>query len=416
MTEIKGVRRVAGGTEIIIPEFDLTAAVVFTSDLKLDGKVVKWQDHTRYRVGELAAQWAYQQAQEQYRKTPATHARIGAGRRAVHPGGRRPPLAGPGKSIEPAQEFRDNRQWDVAYREARRAPRPLRVLMRERLAAGRRRPRRADRQPLRGQLLLAPLALAAGARTWRAPGPAGTALPVRPVRPEPEGPEEGAAVSSLPGWTVRQSTLDEATNGEMIAAIVNSDAEGLEDKRPPKPPAKSLRTGPDRVGYRPDEFDTRPHPNLGTHTLMLAVGTKKGLDKEGKLIPPPQALERTFLAVDSAAAQLPPGLLVRVSFWAKVPLPIQASADGVVVYDSAGGEPLGVRITWSPTWKHYHLYRRVPASGKIAVTFALTGLGTAFFDDVRIEPMVPGENPAAVADPAAIPAVVRPTGLQRAGR
>jgi hypothetical protein len=32
----------------------------------------------------------------------------------------------------------------------------------------------------------------------------------------------------------------------------------------------------------------------------------------------------------------------------------------------------------------------VPASGKIHVSLALTGLGKAYFDDVRIEPLRPG--------------------------
>ena len=46
-------------------------------------------------------------------------------------------------------------------------------------------------------------------------------------------------------------------------------------------------------------------------------------------------------------------------------------------------------------WKKYTLYRRIPASGSIYVTLALTGLGNAYFDDVTIEPLVPaaGSNP-----------------------
>jgi hypothetical protein len=31
----------------------------------------------------------------------------------------------------------------------------------------------------------------------------------------------------------------------------------------------------------------------------------------------------------------------------------------------------------------------VPSSGTINVTLALTGLGTVYFDDIRIEPLVP---------------------------
>ncbi|HJZ58219.1 MAG TPA: hypothetical protein VKE74_24975, partial [Gemmataceae bacterium] len=94
---------------------------------------------------------------------------------------------------------------------------------------------------------------------------------------------------------------------------------------------------------------------------------------------------------------LPPGTLVRVSGWVKVPVPISGTADGALFYDDAGGEPLAVRLLHTmepgepkPVWKQFHLYRRVPATGQIAVTLALTGVGVAYFDDIRIEPLVPG--------------------------
>jgi hypothetical protein len=36
----------------------------------------------------------------------------------------------------------------------------------------------------------------------------------------------------------------------------------------------------------------------------------------------------------------------------------------------------------------FTLYRRVPASGSLNVTLALTGIGTVFFDDIRVEPLI----------------------------
>jgi hypothetical protein len=36
----------------------------------------------------------------------------------------------------------------------------------------------------------------------------------------------------------------------------------------------------------------------------------------------------------------------------------------------------------------------VPASGAIGVTLALTGLGTVYFDDIRIEPLLGDNGPA----------------------
>ena len=98
----------------------------------------------------------------------------------------------------------------------------------------------------------------------------------------------------------------------------------------------------------------------------------------------------TDLPGDSHAGRaLEPGTLVRISGWVRVPPPgIVASTDGALIYDSAGGEPLAIRQSSPlPKWQQFLLYRKVPASGTINVTLALTGIGTVYFDDVRIEPL-----------------------------
>ena len=104
-----------------------------------------------------------------------------------------------------------------------------------------------------------------------------------------------------------------------------------------------------------------------------------------KVLPAPEALERTFLAVNSPVVKLPPGTLVRISGWVRVP-GVTATADGVLFYDSSAGESFGVR-SLGHGWQEYRLYRRVPASGSIWLTVAITGIGTAQFDDLKIEAM-----------------------------
>jgi hypothetical protein len=129
-------------------------------------------------------------------------------------------------------------------------------------------------------------------------------------------------------------------------------------------------------------------PEQGKQCLMLQIKPRDVAGPDGKPLPPPVALERTFLAIHSPAVKLHPGSLVQISGWVKIPSAIAASADGVMLYDSAGGEPLAVRLTGEQKkWKKFTLYRRVPASGTVSVTLALTGIGTAYFDDVRIEPL-----------------------------
>src|SRR5262249_46452637 len=122
-------------------------------------------------------------------------------------------------------------------------------------------------------------------------------------------------------------------------------------------------------------------------------------------VKPPLALERSYLAISSPAVKLLPGSYVQISGWVKVPQKIGASVDGVLLFDSAGGEPLGVRLT-EPTngWKKFTLFRKVPESGRINVSMVMTGLGRAYFDDVRIEPLVRGGGSGQVsAKPAAQP-------------
>ena len=125
--------------------------------------------------------------------------------------------------------------------------------------------------------------------------------------------------------------------------------------------------------------------------LKLEVRQRGGVGKDGKPIEKStHPLERTFLAVESAPVRLPPGTLVRVSGWVKIQNNIRLTADGVLFYDDIGGEPLAVRLlSTDGKWKQFRLYRRVPASGQVSLTAALTGVGVAYFDDLRIEPLLP---------------------------
>ncbi len=381
------VKRVANGWELTIPEFDTAAAIVFTTDLGVNGKVVRWQDHTRFRSGETASKWAHQQAIEQYEKTMKTHQNI------ILAGGPEIPetadlFCQAKEHIDCAAKYAEYKQWYEAYRESRRALRPLRVLM------------RADWQKATETLDI-PTASPFAVSFYSLPQHWQFAKEVGCSRLAGNGfahggfelskpaPEAGAAVDSLPGgWKVRKSILDSVDG---VAAIVNTSMGGIEDKPVPPPIVRPIRNAPLRVAPQPQ--DTRK-PELGQHCLRLSIADKPETEKDGTRAAATQALERAILAVDSPPNDFAPGSLVRVSFWVKVPTPIQASADGVVIFDSAGGEPLGVRISHQPKWRQYHLYRRVPPSGKISMTFALTGIGTVFIDDVKIEAMVGGNNVA----------------------
>jgi hypothetical protein len=182
---------------------------------------------------------------------------------------------------------------------------------------------------------------------------------------------------------------------------------------------------------RPGDDYVAPAPQLGGGVLKLEVRQRAEVGRDGKPVEKSNyPLERTFLAVESPPVRLPPGTLVRVSGWVKIPEPIKLTADGLLFYDSAGGEPLGVRLLETgQRWRQFHLYRRVPAGGQISLTVALTGVGAAFVDDLRIEPLVPvqdanagqartsGSSAGRPAQPAPRgPAVLQPAGGVRPRR
>src|SRR5207302_9341022 len=99
-------------------------------------------------------------------------------------------------------------------------------------------------------------------------------------------------------------------------------------------------------------------PKEGKQCLMLQI-LPKG--------PPPYAaaLERAFVAINSPNVRLAPGTLVRISAWIRLPGGIATSVDCALLYDTAGGEPLAVRLTEATPWKQFTLYRIVPSSGTI---------------------------------------------------
>jgi hypothetical protein len=56
-----------------------------------------------------------------------------------------------------------------------------------------------------------------------------------------------------------------------------------------------------------------------------------------------------------------------------------------MVFDSFSGETLADRIGQTADWREFALYRAATQSGPMNVTFALSGLGEAWIDDVAIQ-------------------------------
>ncbi|MDY3554325.1 hypothetical protein R5W24_003445 [Gemmata sp. JC717] len=407
-------QKVPGGTRLTIREFDLVTPIVFTNDVSQNGLVVQWQDYNR-KYGRLAARWAMDLAAEEYDKTLATHRKLAEMGVQIRGADSLFQLAAQRHTA--AQRHAAAGLHAQAFADAQGALRPLRVVMwdhwkkaTETLDVPSASPFAVSYHslPKHWELFREIQSCQVGV----------SALPGGAFEPVGGGPlpKDGAPVSELPGWSARFGTLDRV---KVAAGLVPADQ--TTDKPDVKTPEylglKMWR--PSREITRPGDGYEPPAPQLGRGVLKLEVRRRGDVAPDGKPVEQStMPLERTFLAVESPPVNLPPGSLVRVSGWVKIPGEISLTSDGAMLYDSAGGEPLAVRVTKTKgKWKQFHLYRRVPASGQISLTLALTGVGVAYFDDVRIEPLHPtaqgaqyGARPGPRGAAPVVPAgAVRPT-------
>lgn len=334
--DVRGLRseRVAGGTKITLPEFGLTSVVVFTSDTNV---VVRFQEQARARR-QTAAQHTYDMAAYELEKVVKVQEKLES---LGHTLPDAPQLLADAQArLRTAKERWDNREFPEAYREGERALRPLRILMRAQWE-----------KAIKG--LDSPVSSPYAVTFFTLPRHWTFMEDVKRFNPSANvltgGDFELVPERTQDSWKVEEPTLDD------VELLAKRDTEA---------------------------------PQQGKQCAMLQIKPKKS--------PPPFALERTLLAISSPNVQLAPGTLVQVSGWIRIPQKIKASPDGALFYDSAGGEPLAIRLTEPTPWKKFTLYRRVPASGTMSVTLALTGLGTVYFDDVRIEPLGATGNNGAI--------------------
>jgi hypothetical protein len=369
--EVRGLHtdRALGGTKVTIPEFGLTGAIVFTSDFTSENSIVgRFQTQARsYR--QQAAQWSFDMAQVEMKKALAIELQLEKQGHTLPDG--KQLLEDAQTRLEAARRHWDNRLFNEAYLESQRALRPLRILMRAQWDQAVKEcfgPKKGLDSPVSSPFAVSFFTLP---RHWELMEqvsksvPGGNVLPGGDFEVDPQHLQDS--------WRLEEPKLDPV---EMIAQRVSEIRVPL-----------TVKPGKDKGDK--DKSDS-PKPATPPTTVELPKQGKQCLKLEikpqaGTLAPP--ALERALLALTSPVVHLQPGTLVQVSGWVRIPQAITASPDGALMYDSAGGEPLAIRLTDPTPWKKFTLYRRVPDSGTLYVTLALTGLGTVYFDDVRIEPL-----------------------------
>jgi hypothetical protein len=337
---------VLGGREVTLQNFDLTSALVFTADVLGRGSLIPRFQEMQRSMRKDAAQWIHDQAQEEIVKVTRIHEELKTMGKKLHDGDEL--LNTARQWLEKSRKHRVNGEFDNAYADAQLALRAVRILRRQHWDEA----MKTLTTPVACPFALSFYTLP---RFWQYYAELVKLHPDKNVLPEGD-------FESPPNQQQRDWGLEEA------------------------PSLDDVQGEAKRVANNPRE---------GKQCLMLRLRAKNALKAA-------QVLERTFLAIHSPAVHLPPGTPVRISAWVCIPEAITGSPDGALLYDSAGGEPLAVRLKQPTIWKQFILYRTVPDSGLIHVSMALTGLGTVYFDDVRIEPMTdkgPTKEPTAAMPP-----------------
>lgn len=90
------------------------------------------------------------------------------------------------------------------------------------------------------------------------------------------------------------------------------------------------------------------------------------------------------LLITSASVAVEAGQSFRLHGWVKVPAPIEGSDDVLMIYDSFSGEELAERITRTKGWREFTIYRIATRSGDLTMTFALTGFGEVWLDEISV--------------------------------
>lgn len=130
-------------------------------------------------------------------------------------------------------------------------------------------------------------------------------------------------------------------------------------------------------------------PFAGRSSLNLSAVAEDASMAETLIETPP-------VWVVSPPVQFSADTAVRIRGRVRIPKPITGSVDGLEIIDSLGGPALATRVGHAPQWREFTLYRYASRLDSITVTFALTGLGEVWVDNVVVEPIAlpPGGNAA----------------------
>jgi hypothetical protein len=121
-------------------------------------------------------------------------------------------------------------------------------------------------------------------------------------------------------------------------------------------------------------------PAGGKNCLHLAAFPTDEKNKPAHVDTPP-------VWVTTSPVNVAAGTIVAITAHVRVSAPVSGSVDSLVVSDSIGGSALAMRVGPKPNWQPIELFRVAVVDGPMSVTFALSGLGEAWVDEVAVRPV-----------------------------
>lgn len=339
-------KRVPGGLQIIIPEFDTTAMVLLTADEALG----QWLSVAVARNRALACSLAIEQAERQVAWVTDTHNRLANDGIGVNDAGLW--LGKAQERLRSAREAQAREDFSQAWAEARRGLRPLRILMRDHWNQA--------------------FAHFQQVARYNVQQDTGEAVP---VLVNPVSSPGLVSFNTLPQHYLWCSWIREGRfSGNAVQGGSFDDPNEIRT-------AGWVNLSRELDGRIGSAMSAEGPQGQG-RVLRLNV-TKKNdarIDELTAFVDHPLAAVRTHPFKVNARE------LLRIRVRVRMPKPQQPGAGGLVVYDSLGGTALAFRQTQAITeWSDVVLYRRAVDEGTMSVTVGLAGDGDVFVDDVRVE-------------------------------
>ena len=354
-----------GGLKITLPLFDVTALVLVTSDTALIDKL----EAAIARVRPRAVQMAIEQAQRRLEMASEVNAKLTIEGHPTKTGAEL--LEQSGKIIKSARERLEDADYAIAWSEARRALRPLRILMRAHWDDAFKATLKAVRVG-RGQPEDPPK-VKPGTR------PPKEALP--PVIVTGVSCPPLLSYNTLPQQYMWIEYIRSAQFGPTLV-----DGGDFSDLKTLTDHGWNLNAGHDFEGISSKvEIDTiQAEHESGVLKLSVDAEVKGTIDD----LPP--VLEQPVAAVETApiTPEIPilPGQFVRITVQVKMPRPVSDGIGGLIIRDSWGGEPMQFAFCSLLTdWREIVLFRRCPGPEPLTITLGLAGYGAVYFDELKVE-------------------------------